>query len=382
MKKLLAISYVIFLFASTNVSFGQAYQNSWDFGFGFTYPRFMSTDVRPQEANYGGFISLQRNFTESVGFRLLVGYDHMKGRIPGNEFFYTNGTVVPSMTEFMSTDVLIGDLDLLYYLIPCSPVNPYLGVGVGLASYEPKWPSSVVNPKGAKGLAAAQFNLIFGSEWYISDQWNLITEFGFHVTDGGLDGIPDSREGIFGSHADGYMTLNAGVAYYFDRGGKSKLCDLYNGISIDVPYDNYPTLGQIDTLLSQRIPKEVEKQVVAVTPCVGSGNWKLYGINFEFNKSRLLPESYPILEHAVQTLKENPDMKVEIQGYCDYIGSVEYNIKLSERRANTVRDYLVKNGIDGGRLTTHGFGKSNPVGDNHTVIGRAQNRRIEFKILK
>jgi OOP family OmpA-OmpF porin len=102
----------------------------------------------------------------------------------------------------------------------------------------------------------------------------------------------------------------------------------------------------------------------------------LRGINFDFDKAVIKPEAEGVLDAAVDVLKENPDVKVRVGGYTDSIGTEEYNQKLSERRANAVRDYLVKHGIDASRLTAVGYGESNPVADNKTKDGRAQNRRV------
>ena len=387
MKKIILLLSFLSFFTATEISYAQAVKDSWNFGFGFTYPRFQSTDVRPQEANYGGYLSLQRNFTENVGLRVLANYSRMKGRIGGfdpalNKYYYTNGTRVPSMQEFMHTNIISGSLDLLYYFVPCSPVNPYVGFGVGIASEDAVWPSNVVNPDAGTNTTS-QFNVLLGSEWKLANAWNLNTEFGFHTTDAKLDGANyNIRNGVFGSDADAYVTFNIGLQYYFSKGAPSKYCDLYNGIEVEAPKQNYPSVDEIESLIEKYIPKEVEKQVVVEKSVKEAKNWILYGVNFEFNKSTLLPESYPILEHASQILNDNPDMKVEIQGYTDNIGTKEYNQKLSDKRANTVKNYLVKKGINSNRLTTVGMGESNPVGDNSTPIGRAENRRIEFKVIK
>ena len=390
MKKFTLLFLIICCFYTPETLFAQAYQNSWEFGFGLTYPRFYSSDVRPLEGNIGGFLSLQRNFSENVALRLSADYDYIKGRIPGfnpetNMFYYTDGTPVPSDAANMHVSLMSGNLDLLYYLAPCSPVNPYIGGGLGVVYFKPTWPGNIVNPT-LVSKTTTQLNLIIGSEWRISDDWKLLSEFMFNSTDGQMDGINNNnRQGAFGSNADGYLMANLGLVYYFDKGEKSKYCDLYSGITAQIPNENYPTLQQIDSLITAHIPKEVEKQVVVEKPVPvekKENNLVLYGVNFEFNKSRLLPEAYPILEHAKEILKENPDVKVEVQGYCDYIGSDAYNQKLSEKRANTVRNYLVNAGIESNRITAVGYGKSNPVGDNKTAIGRAENRRIEFKILK
>ncbi len=101
-------------------------------------------------------------------------------------------------------------------------------------------------------------------------------------------------------------------------------------------------------------------------------------MNFDFDKATLQPQGKPILDEAARILKENPSINVQVQGYTDAIGSVEYNLKLSDRRAATVKNYLVAQGVSASRLTTKGFGKSNPVASNDTADGRAQNRRVEL----
>ena len=104
----------------------------------------------------------------------------------------------------------------------------------------------------------------------------------------------------------------------------------------------------------------------------------LRGINFDFDKSAIKPEFEGVLDAAVEALKENPGVRVQVAGYTDSVGSDEYNQGLSERRANAVRDYLASHGIDASRLSAVGFGESNPVADNATEDGRAQNRRVEL----
>ncbi len=109
----------------------------------------------------------------------------------------------------------------------------------------------------------------------------------------------------------------------------------------------------------------------------------LHGVKFEYNKATLLPESFPILDDAAALLMNHPEMRVEVQGHTDATGSDEYNRKLSYMRANAVRAYLVDvHMISQVRLVPVGYGESRPVATNTTEEGRAQNRRVEFFILK
>jgi outer membrane protein OmpA-like peptidoglycan-associated protein len=104
----------------------------------------------------------------------------------------------------------------------------------------------------------------------------------------------------------------------------------------------------------------------------------LRGIHFDFNKSRIRPGDAAVLDEDASTLKANPNMAVNVNGYCDAIGGEEYNLKLSDRRAVAVVDYLVKSGIQSSQLIPHGYGKTDFVATNDTAEGRAQNRRVEL----
>ena len=108
------------------------------------------------------------------------------------------------------------------------------------------------------------------------------------------------------------------------------------------------------------------------------GCWVLENVLFDFDKAVIKPEAYPLLNEVVTILEKNPGMTVELQGHTDNIGTAEYNMGLSLRRANAVADYLESKGISGDRLTTKGFGFSKPVALNGTEFGRSLNRRVEL----
>ncbi len=104
----------------------------------------------------------------------------------------------------------------------------------------------------------------------------------------------------------------------------------------------------------------------------------LRGVHFDFNKYNIRPGDAAVLDEAAATLKANPGVTVDVDGHTDSVGSLEYNQKLSERRANAVVKYLEKAGIPESRLVAHGYGKTKPVATNDTAEGRAQNRRCEL----
>jgi OOP family OmpA-OmpF porin len=101
-------------------------------------------------------------------------------------------------------------------------------------------------------------------------------------------------------------------------------------------------------------------------------------VHFAFDKYDIRPEDAAILDEAVSVLKQNQNVTIDVNGYCDAIGTVKYNQKLSEKRANAVAMYLEDHGIDSKRLIPQGFGKTNFVAPNNTAEGRAQNRRVEL----
>jgi len=101
---------------------------------------------------------------------------------------------------------------------------------------------------------------------------------------------------------------------------------------------------------------------------------------FDFNKSTIKPVSFALLNEVGQALKDNPKIKVEIGGHTDSIGDDNFNLKLSQARADSVRTYLIKQGISSDRMVSKGFGENVPIADNRTADGRAQNRRVEFLI--
>lgn len=107
----------------------------------------------------------------------------------------------------------------------------------------------------------------------------------------------------------------------------------------------------------------------------------LKSVNFEFNSAKLTRAGRVVLDRVAAGLRAQADLRVEVVGHTDSLGSDNYNLQLSVARAASVRNYLIDRGIPGDRLRSRGMGESQPIADNETEDGRAQNRRVEFRVL-
>lgn len=101
---------------------------------------------------------------------------------------------------------------------------------------------------------------------------------------------------------------------------------------------------------------------------------------FDFNKYEVKNKVKGSLNTLAKALEENPDIRIKIDGYTDFIGSEGYNLELSVKRAKSIRNYLVDRGVKSSNISIEGYGKQNPIANNATAAGRAKNRRVEFII--
>jgi len=112
------------------------------------------------------------------------------------------------------------------------------------------------------------------------------------------------------------------------------------------------------------------------------GCWILEGVFFDTAKWNIKAQYYSVLDKAVEVLKRNPQLKMDVQGHTDSRGSMKYNQALSEVRAKSVIVYLVKKGISRGHLRAVGYGETMPVASNYTEPGQARNRRVELRPIR
>ncbi|MCK5924721.1 MAG: OmpA family protein [Methylococcales bacterium] len=112
------------------------------------------------------------------------------------------------------------------------------------------------------------------------------------------------------------------------------------------------------------------------------GCWELKGLNFDTNQSNIKTRYFHLLNEAAVVLKRNPGLTIEVQGHTDSVGSDNYNLRLSERRANAVKNYLRKQANGNASLRSRGYGEARPVANNATESGRAQNRRVQLDVVR
>ncbi|MES0873475.1 OmpA family protein [Sinimarinibacterium thermocellulolyticum] len=132
---------------------------------------------------------------------------------------------------------------------------------------------------------------------------------------------------------------------------------------------------------ADRCPETPAGAQVDALGCVVAQTLVLRGVNFENDSAVLTPESREILDGVADSLKSQPNLRVEIGGHTDSIGNDTYNDILSRQRAEAVRQYLIARGVAADRLVAMGYGEFKPIDSNETAEGRAKNRRVEFKLI-
>jgi outer membrane protein OmpA-like peptidoglycan-associated protein len=148
-----------------------------------------------------------------------------------------------------------------------------------------------------------------------------------------------------------------------------------DGDGVEDKFDNCP---EVKGPASNQGCPEKERQLVIITSEKLIIKEKVF---FATAKATILPRSFPLLNNVARVLREHPEIQlVRVEGHTDSQGKRDYNISLSQRRANSVKDYLIHQGVDGTRLQAKGFGPDRPADTNKTDAGRSNNRRVEFVI--
>ena len=218
-------------------------------------------------------------------------------------------------------------------------ISPYAQIGIGAAYVDN---DNMLDGQFAFLAPTAGLGLSFQTKW------NIDFDLGVQLDHALTDEI-DNQVGGSDIFTDAHMMPYLGIGYTFGKKG-----------------------GSSDAVVSRLL-----RNVVSMEQ-----DFTLDGVQFEFNSSKLTGDAKVVLQEVIEAMKKNPNVRLEIHGHSDNVGDPAYNITLSQERAQSVKDYMVQNGISANRLTTKGFGMNKPIASNSTPEGRALNRRIEFVIVK
>ena len=206
------------------------------------------------------------------------------------------------------------------------------------------------------------------------------------VKDSDGDGVPDHLDKCPGTPAGAPVDVEGcpldsdgdGVPDYLDRcpGTPAGVQVNADGCPLDSDGDGVP-----DYL--DKCPNTPAGAKVDADGCPPPGDTLaiVTNVNFDFDSAQIRQDSQAKLDRVVNILRENPAVRVRVEGHTDSTGPDQYNMGLSYRRAESVKNYLEGKGIDSNRLSVVGFGESKPLVSNNTRAGRAVNRRVEFKVL-
>jgi OmpA-OmpF porin, OOP family len=298
------------------------------------------------------------------GFGLGFNFDEKIG----TEFTFNE---IGSEHKGSDAHIFLYKLDLLYHLIGNLPENvvPYVAGGAGVAVYD-------LNEGGVAKKYDLILNVGGGLKYFLTS---------FMALRGDARYVCEFR----GDHIYNNILYTAGLSFEFGGAGKEVVvlapvseekcppgsagCEEKNWCLKDSDGDGVP-----DCL--DKCPGTPKGTKVDANGCPPEpGTFIFRNTLFDFNKATINPALFPILDEVAGYLKDNPDVKIEIQGHTDSVGSAEYNMRLSEKRADSVKKYLEERGISGDRLEAKGFGLTKPIAPNDTDQNRAKNRRVELK---
>jgi len=362
----------------------------------------------------GGAIGVGRELSRNFALEGMFGYSDIKG-FPGQ------------------THLDLG-LNLVAELAPDSAFSPYLMAGAGYLGTETATGSKEDRPSGTMGV---------GFKWNLGDNgvairgeyrarlaWegnnnltdrigSLGLQFSFGrthepLTDTDRDGVPDvsdrcpqsdpgvvvdssgcerdaDSDGIVNSRdrcpdtPAGVEVDSLGCRIDSDRDGVTNSVDqcpdTVAGAQVDPVGCELDDDGDLVVNRLDHCPNTAVGVRVDIHGCEIRDVIELPGVNFASNSDLLLPGAEQVLADAVATLTKYPELIVEVAGHTDSDGAADFNLGLSERRAKTVRDYLIVGGVNEAKLSVRGLGESQPISDNESSQGKAQNRRVELRIL-
>lgn len=352
-----------------------------------SYQYVFDVDDRPTDAGHGVHVSIGR-FLGNSNFAIELAGDYTRF-----------GDESPVDRDGRGYNTKLG---LLYAFNAGNPIRPYLGIGGGLANNQLYPGSGNGYDRRRRGFGEATVGLMA----FLGDNWGLRGEWAYRYT----DGIPGAVDGSIVDNLD-EPVIRVGLVMALSRGAppvppvppaptEPAFVDSdgdgvpdhidecpgtppgvrvnARGCPIDSDGDGVP--DYLDNCPNTPAGVEVDDSGCPVAARVDR---KFEDVNFGFDRSDLTDYGRVNLDKTADEIKalarQNPNLRVQVEGHTDSVGPAEYNTGLGQRRAQTVRDYLVGKGVDGKRIETRSLGETRPVASNDTAKGRLLNRRVEVR---
>ncbi|MDR2085328.1 MAG: OmpA family protein [Bacteroidales bacterium] len=339
------------------------------------------------QGGYGGSFFVEYAPTPFYGIGLEANYSNLNRTVEGADYLGYN------IDAILMSSVNLSNLFGPYRTVSARKVNFFLNAGLGASYYTFQTPADAEYVKGKfSPMAAAGI----GVEFNLGKAWTLLCEGQYRYY------VKNDLGGVVASKDVDALAVNLGLRWKI--GGKK-----HDHVRNMIPSEYYPVPVQeiiIEDIQNEEMIEErfktleekynnlenkhnnlnkeynnLQNQINELEKN-GTITIALENVHFDFDSSELTKDSKTLVQQVVNILKDAQWNKITIAGYADNVGTKEVNDRISLKRAETVKKYMVDNGIDGNKLSIASYGKDNPVANNNTQVGRAQNRRVEFVISK
>lgn len=341
----------------------------------------------------GGEVMLRYGISQVFSAGILAGYEEMK----------SEDSPVSGGPPYLKLHAIPASVAVWVHFASGKPINPYVYAGIGAMIYKTLDYRDVYIPN-SQFQSTIHMPFGIGLEVFPWKNASIVADIGYRVTDDYPDALKIGK-------LDGYATAKVGVNVYFGTSDADVEAQRVKELA-DAEARRVKELADAEARrVKQQADADAEVQRVKESTDAEARRVKeladaearrlaeqkgrdtiiilekgktvvLKGVNFEFNKATLTSDSETILQRALNALRASPDLSVLIVGHTDNVGSAAYNKKLSLRRAEAVKSWLVRKGISVKRLSVAGKGFDEPIDDNTTAEGQANNRRIEFRVLE
>jgi OOP family OmpA-OmpF porin len=354
MKKITSLVVILLVMLLAATGYAQVRAGSFDITpFVSMYVFEGNEDMDQSKPNVG--LRLGYNFTKYLGLEGFVNYGKAE---------------VNTWSPKLNTEVTSYGLEGIFHLMPNSRLVPFLAVGVGGIHYSYS-DMDTTDDKNDKWIA----DVGYGVKWFLSDNFALRADVRYVVP------FDDQHNN---------MLVSLGLNFSFGGAKKAVAAPVSAAESVveevkpqaaaapEVVEEAKPAVAAAPVVVEEVVKPQPKTQVREEVDEKGRATLEVL---FDFDKATIKKNYSKDIDHMVDVMKEHSDLNLTIEGHTDNVGKAAYNKKLSQQRADAVKNYMVKKGgVDAGRLKSIGYGQEKPVASNKTKAGRAKNRRVEAAV--